>query len=757
MFSLLTPVISTPTTSISLLSHVQDVGELFHVWEESNGEPMAIDVETDGLDKCQGGRVVGVGLADSRGALYIDLASSYEGLLEELMDKLEAHNIPLLAHNLFFEMQWLGPRENWLACTYATYRHLASEGFIGQTYGLKDAQKILLGWQETNETTLDEWLVANGYIASYSKTPKDGYYPIEDKFASPRKEKMSLAPYEILGHYCALDADATYKLWTMVFEPVLTKFNVLRGYITEDYIYYISVLVAQKNRGVLIDYDFLQSYKEQLITRAKEIETALYTRFRPIMDEYNSSIIEEKLKKEPKKYLKHTPLGPEPTKYTKTGKVTSRWLDWEHKRVIQSREDFTPDISKNWKTWSEQYEKCLVTEHFNFNSSDQRAWLFYTKLGYEVTATTDKGKPATGEDALVKFGEDGKALLDLIRNNKEISSVDSLLEKLVKHEEGYVYHPSLKVPGTHTGRCAGAGGYNWQNPPKSPYMQAFVARPGYTIISADIVALEAVVLAERSRDKTLMRLYGPGSVPGTDIYLFNGSQLPIIGETIRATGYNPDSKEATAITKKLCKKERSIAKTITLGANYGAGPGKLHQTLTLDGIDVTLQECKDIHAGFWLLYNGIKVWEKELLRQHKDNNGWFLNGIGRPICLDKEYLKDIVNRDCLAEGTLILTDTGPKPIEQVTIKDLVWDGDAWVNHSGLIYKGIRPTIDLCGVGLTSDHKVLFKDKWKIAGELVDEDIEEVIPRVSWSDFWRLCRNIRDRIYYKGKNLFRRKM
>jgi DNA polymerase I-like protein with 3'-5' exonuclease and polymerase domains len=208
------------------------------------------------------------------------------------------------------------------------------------------------------------------------------------------------------------------------------------------------------------------------------------------------------------------------------------------------------------------------------------------------------------------------------------------------------------MPGTNTGRLSGSNGYNWQNPPKSKYMQAFPARPGHVIVSCDVVALEAVVLAERSRDPTLMKLYGPGSIPGTDIYLFNGSQLPIIGPKIRAAGFDPDnmSKEATSKAKKEAKKERDIAKVITLSANYGAGPGKIHETLTLAGIDITLEECQVIHSGFWDLYGGIKAWERKLKAQWQSNGGWFLNGIGRPICVAKDYLKDIVNRDTQSTG-----------------------------------------------------------------------------------------------------------
>jgi DNA polymerase len=37
---------------------------------------------------------------------------------------------------------------------------------------------------------------------------------------------------------------------------------------------------------------------------------------------------------------------------------------------------------------------------------------------------------------------------------------------------------------------------------------------------------------------------------------------------------------------------------------------------------------------------------------------------------------------CIAEGELVLTDVGLVPIENVTTAMRVWDGIAWVNHSG---------------------------------------------------------------------------
>ena len=60
---------------------------------------------------------------------------------------------------------------------------------------------------------------------------------------------------------------------------------------------------------------------------------------------------------------------------------------------------------------------------------------------------------------------------------------------------------------------------------------------------------------------------------------------------------------------------------------------------------------------------------------------------------------------CIAEGELVLTNHGMKPIETVTTDDMVWDGTSWVRHEGLIFKGEGETITYEGLTATPDHLV----------------------------------------------------
>lgn len=60
---------------------------------------------------------------------------------------------------------------------------------------------------------------------------------------------------------------------------------------------------------------------------------------------------------------------------------------------------------------------------------------------------------------------------------------------------------------------------------------------------------------------------------------------------------------------------------------------------------------------------------------------------------------------CIAEGSLVLTDRGLVPIENVGIADKVWDGVEFVRHEGVIYKGQKEVRHYDGLTATPDHEV----------------------------------------------------
>lgn len=102
--------------------------------------------------------------------------------------------------------------------------------------------------------------------------------------------------------------------------------------------------------------------------------------------------------------------------------------------------------------------------------------------------------------------------------------------------------------------------------------------------------------------------------------------------------------------------------------------------------------------------------------------------------------------NCLAEGTQVLTDRGWIEIQNVTTKDALWDGEQWVSHEGLINKGIQEVIEIDGVLMTPDHRVLTQEGWKNASSC--EGLKRHEVKLPNSD--RVRRVEREEIPVEGK-------
>ncbi len=105
----------------------------------------------------------------------------------------------------------------------------------------------------------------------------------------------------------------------------------------------------------------------------------------------------------------------------------------------------------------------------------------------------------------------------------------------------------------------------------------------------------------------------------------------------------------------------------------------------------------------------------------------------------QESIQDVSN--CLAKGTLVVTDAGLIPIEDIGLFHRVWDGTMWVSHDGCIYKGERETIPAYGIRLTPDHQVLTTNGWEHASNGRFERARVRLPegyREKWIDLKQAC-------------------
>ena len=625
-----------------------------------------IDLETRGTDPlAPEAQVVGIGVSSHWGTFYAETHD--KDAWHHFLVRTHQENVPLLAHNVVFDAAWIAAEfarsqqrddgwmyapdfHNWRMCTYAAYRWLACEGFLGQKYGLKQAMVELLGWEESNEGELDQWLIDNGYAMPHGGADKS---------------QMWRAPSEILGKYCWYDAEATYLIWTEILKPKMDKFAIFEKY-AEAFMCLVEHVIWQKLRGIHIDRDQLQNYQHHLVNTCQSLAENFIAapNVNQCVTQFNLKVIEEQAAKEPNKFKKVPELGQEPKKYTKDGKLSISWEKWDEKR--QQLENHVPEITIPWKKWYEKYTtlsevgtKDPLSPHakdlglFNLDSAKHKQWLFYEGLKYEATMFTDNEEnpqPAVDEDALRMLVPHGPMLIEYNERNKILSMVEGCLSKM----RGNLLHVGLKCPGTYTGRLGGADGLNVQNVPKDAgYLSCWKPSPGYKLVTFDISALEPHVLALASGDPTLMRIYGPQSTGWDDIYLSVGSQLGgEVEDRIRAAGYDPftNTKESVGKAKKEAKHARQIAKVIHLAASYGASANKIRQALGLQGIEVSSQQAKSMHEKYWKLFAQVKAYEQFLVAQWERTGGWFLNPFGRPICVAQDYVRDIINRSIQSAG-----------------------------------------------------------------------------------------------------------
>jgi hypothetical protein len=193
-----------------------------------------------------------------------------------------------------------------------------------------------------------------------------------------------------------------------------------------------------------------------------------------------------------------------------------------------------------------------------------------------------------------------------------------------------------------------------QLPTDAGFLACFEAQPGHSLVYTDVNSLEPHVLTEFSQDKRMLSLYGPDAKTN-DIYLYFGAYTKLFGARIREH-FDPDAptKEALAAAKKALGEVRQVLKITVLGLSYGMGSGKLKDYVNLAGFPMSRSEAQGVFDDYWRFFSGIKNFEQQLLSVHDRNNGYIINGRGRPLFIANDYTKDIVNRFVQSTGHDIL-------------------------------------------------------------------------------------------------------
>lgn len=151
----------------------------------------------------------------------------------------------------------------------------------------------------------------------------------------------------------------------------------------------------------------------------------------------------------------------------------------------------------------------------------------------------------------------------------------------------------------------------------------------------------------------------------------------------------------------------------------GADPGEYsdwfidHEACVAFYMDGDALKMK-LPSGRCLSYWNARVVRKEDGRDHIVYEG--VNQTTKQWTEIETYGGKLVE-NCLAGDTKVLTNNGIKCITDVLDTDLLWDGIEWVTHEGLIPKGKQTTINIDGIRMTAEHRILTKGGWRSASQI----------------------------------------
>ena len=233
--------------------------------------------------------------------------------------------------------------------------------------------------------------------------------------------------------------------------------------------------------------------------------------------------------------------------------------------------------------------------------------------------------PQTGKDHLMylvtapgKAGEFCARLMELQKVEKLLSTyvgIEAKQSGFWKYlsdpdEQGTRFlHPTYSLHITNTGRTASSSP-NGQNFPKrgrwaKPFMETIVARPGYSLIAADLSQIELRLAAWMANERTMLGIYRDGG----DIHKMTAAS------TMRLS-----LEEFTALESGIVKDKRGKAKAVNFGFIYGmSAPGFRVYAKTDYGLDYSEAESEETRQLYFETYSGLPDWhdrQKAFARRH---------------------------------------------------------------------------------------------------------------------------------------------
>lgn len=273
-------------------------------------------------------------------------------------------------------------------------------------------------------------------------------------------------------------------------------------------------------------------------------------------------------------------------------------------------------LSKQFSSEQLSLEKDIykiVGKKINLSSPKQVSEVLYDTLDCPVLAKTPSGAPSTSESVLELLAgpaykvEMAALLLQHREITKLLTTYTLPLVKMIA-KDGRI-HTSYHQSATVTGRLSSAKP-NLQNIPigstkGAQVREAFIARDGWSLVSADYSQIELRVMAHLSKDVEMVRAF----VSDEDIHTTTAGQIFAV--------------EPENVTDDM----RRSAKTINFGLIYGMGEYGLSQRLR-----ISREQAKEYRDKYFARFSGVHDY-MEKCKQHGKKHGTITTLHGREIQL----------------------------------------------------------------------------------------------------------------------------
>ncbi len=259
-----------------------------------------------------------------------------------------------------------------------------------------------------------------------------------------------------------------------------------------------------------------------------------------------------------------------------------------------------------------------VRTPFKITSPDHVSRLLFQYLkvqGMDLVPMTEKGaRFATGDDILGLY-KNRHPVIPMILEHRGLSKLKGTytdaLPLLVDLDSRL--HTTFNVTVAATGRLSSSNP-NLQNIPIRTKLgklirKAFIPRPGYVLVSCDLSQIEMVWAAHRSQDPTMLEVFRLGqdlhARTACIVFLLDYAYISALTKKIESKTATPAEVQEYAYFKQF---QRLPCKSTGFGVLYGQTEQGLRDTLLGEGMDMSLELCKDfIENKFFGAYPGLKV------------------------------------------------------------------------------------------------------------------------------------------------------